>query len=219
MGASKLAADAASANLSFAAFVGATGIAIVASLVIAGIEIPNKSKAPIRACLGAPSIFYLIILSFGNVVTTLLASLVVVKLPAALSPYNALLCPFFGVFGFEAILKNTNVTMFDRGVLTIQDWTDKALNGAAAAAISKQEDLKEEQELKLTEILARLSEPDINTRVLEKMGAQAVRNLEAAAEASKADAKQYKILQLIAALSRSEALALIKSAKTVSTRG
>ncbi len=48
------------------------------------------------------------------------------KLPESLKPYYFLFAPFFGVFGFETVLKNTNITMFDKGVLTIQTWIEKA---------------------------------------------------------------------------------------------
>jgi hypothetical protein len=117
-------------------FKAAICIAIAASLFIALIEISSKAKTTkLRACLVGPSFFYWAVLSFGNTVTTLLASVAVVKLPTSLSDFYFLLSPFFGIFAFETVLKNTNITMFDKGVLTIQNWIDKALDAAAAAAI------------------------------------------------------------------------------------
>jgi len=189
----------------------AIGIAIAVSLVFALIEIPSKAKTTkLRACLVGPSFFYWGVLSFGNTVTTLLASVAVVKMLPTLSDYYSLLSAFFGVFGFETVLKNTNITMFDRGVLTIQNWIDKALDAAAASAIDRQETLKQEEETKLVFKLQQRTETDINTRVLSKMGAGKVEMLDAAARGSAADPKLYKILQLVTTLSSNERAALLK---------
>jgi hypothetical protein len=188
----------------------AAGIAIAAALIFACIEIPSKSKASFGACFALPSLLYWIVLSFGNIVTTLLASLVVVKFPESLSPYYYLLCAFFGVFGFEAILKNTNITMFDNNVLTIQNWIEKALNGAAGAALEKQEDMKKILEAKIFAKLCRLSDTALNTRILQKMGEGIVPKLEALAQASNANPKEYKAYQLAALYSRSESRAFLK---------
>jgi len=189
----------------------AIGIAVGLSLVIACIEIPSRSKCPLRACFIAASFFYWLVLSFGNVISTVLASLAVVKLPTAIASYYFALSAFFGVFGFETILKHTNITMFDRGVLTIQNWIEKALNAAAAAAIDQQENLKENEETRLAGKLMALSEMEINTRILHKMGPDTVQKLEADANASSGDVKLYKVLQLVATLSRSEAAALLRT--------
>src|SRR5215475_14943273 len=86
----------------------AVGIALGLSLLIACIEIPATSKTSLRSCLRIQSLFYVAVLCFGNVVTTILASLAVAKLPESLWSYSWLLCPFIGVFGFEAILQNVN---------------------------------------------------------------------------------------------------------------
>ena len=192
-------------SLSPQGFLWACCIAIGLSLLIAFIEIPTKSKSRLRACLVWPSVFYWLVLSFGNVVTTMLASLAVVKLPATLAPYLPVLTPFFGVFGFETVLKNTNITMFDRGVLTIQSWIDKAATAATAAAIVKEEDISEQEEQGLVDRLKKLNDQEINARVLE---------LEAAARTSGADAKLYKVFQLVSKLNRAERVALLRDKRS-----
>jgi len=101
--------------------------------------------------------------------------------------------------------------MFDRGVLTIQNWIEKALNAAAAAAIDQQENLKREAETRLVDKLMELPEVELNTRILHKLGPETVSKLEAAAKASSADAKLYKVLQLVATLTRSETAALLRT--------
>jgi len=186
----------------------AFAVAVALSVLIALIEVPVRSKAGLRACLSGTFVFYCLVLSFGNVITTLLASLAVVDLPSTLSQYYFMLSAFFGVFGFETILKNTNITMFDRGVLTIQTWIEKALNAAAAAAIQKQEDTNEEERSQLITRLMKLSDQEINTRILHKLGTPAVPQLEQAAKASSADIKLYKVFQLVQVLTPSESTAL-----------
>ncbi len=174
-------------------------------------QIPLQSKTSLRSCLVIHSLIYWIILSFGNVVTTLLASLVIVQLSPSLNDYYFVLAPFFGVFGFETILKNTNVTMFDKGVLTIQDWIERALNAAAAAAIEEQEIIKNTEEQNILTTLDANSEEQINTLILNKLGGGVVDKLEADAKASHSSAKQYKILQYIRALNRTEISAILRS--------
>jgi hypothetical protein len=53
----------------------------------------------------------------------------------ALSPY---LYGFLGVFAFSAIVSRINVTLFDKGVLTIDEWIGKARDNATAASIAGQ---------------------------------------------------------------------------------
>lgn len=199
--------------LSHSDFLWAIGLAIVWSLVVGFIEIQRRSKSQPRACFGAPSFVYWAVLSFGNVVTTLLASLEVEKLPASLSPFFFLLLPFFGIFAFEAILKNTNVTLFNKGVLTIQDWIDKALDTAAAAAIAQEETLKEDEKDKLIEKLMELDEQEINTRVLDRMGEGMVEKLNTAAKTSSADRKRYKVFQLAAKMTPGESASILRRKK------
>jgi len=64
-----------------------------------------------------------------------MATAIVTKMDPNLKPFYSIFAAFIGVFAFETILKNINVTVLDKGVLTIQVWIDKALTAAAAAAI------------------------------------------------------------------------------------
>jgi|HubBroStandDraft_1064217.scaffolds.fasta_scaffold95640_3 hypothetical protein len=194
-------------------------LAILISLVLAAVQVPQRSKTSLRSCFIVQSFLYWLVLSVGNVVTTLLASTAVIKLPVNLSQYYFLFCAFFGVFGFQGILKNTNITMFDKGVLTIQDWIENALNGAAAAAIAHEDRRNSAAENRLVELLMQRTDQDINTRVLTKLGANAVTELNAAANASAANPKMYKILQLITKLSASERAALLAEATKPSPAG
>ena len=192
-------------------FLWAFVIALIASVLLSVIQIPAQSKTSLRSCFVTQSLVYCVILCFGNVVTTILASLAVTKLSPSLKPYYYLLAPFFGVFGFETILKNTNITMFDKGVLTIQDWIGRALNAAAGAAIEKEEDMRKDAENQIFAKLINNTEEQVNTLILNKLGAGVVEKLEAAARASGANSKQYKVLQYISALGRSEVASYLRS--------
>jgi hypothetical protein len=173
------------------------------SILIALIEIPRRAREQVpgvqlRACLSAASVLYCTVLVFGNVVTTLLASTAVVKLPTGLSPYYYLFAAFFGVFAFETVLKNTNITMFDKGVLTIQSWIEKALNSAITETVGKQNKLNEAAIERRAQQLMALDEIELNTRILNTLGEDVVIRLEVAAKKSHASAKLYKALRLAA---------------------
>jgi hypothetical protein len=111
----------------------AIALAIAFSFILAAIEITAEARKPLRSCLILQSFLYCLLLAFGNVITTLLAAVLVSKMDPSLSPYYFFFAAFFGVFAFETILKHTNVTVLDKGVLTIQDWIKKARTAAAAA--------------------------------------------------------------------------------------
>jgi ABC-type transport system involved in multi-copper enzyme maturation permease subunit len=186
-------------------------IAVVISFILAAVEIPGASKASARACANLQTVLYWVVLSIGNTLTTLLASTAIASLPATLLSFDYFLSACFGVFGFEVVLKNTNITMFDKGVLTIQDWIDKAKNAAVAEAIKTKEQMKSDEEEKLVQKLMKLSNAEINTRILTKMGAGTVPTLDTAAQASKADPKLYKAYQLVTTMSDSERQTALKS--------
>ncbi len=192
----------------------AIAIAIALSLVLAYIEIVSEAKKPFRSCIVAQSFFYALLLAFGNVVTTLLSATVVSKLSVPLAPYYFLFAAFIGVFAFQSILKNMNVTILDKGVLTIQDWTDKAKAAAAAAAILHDIERTDIDRGNLAQKLAAVPDGKLNAFVASKLPAAAggniVPQLDAAALANSADPKLYKAYALVAVVPRSEITAFLK---------
>jgi hypothetical protein len=184
-------------------YVPAIGIAIFSSLILAAVEIQHKSQMRIRACFVLNAALYWSVVAFGNAISTVLALAVVQKTSVPASLYW-LVTPFFGVFAFEAVFKNTNVTIGSQGVLTIKDWTDKALNIAAAAAIRRDQDIEQNERQKLASQLMPYDEAVINGLVLIKMGQSAVLQLDADANASQADTKFYKVHSLVTVLTPAE---------------
>lgn len=201
-------AVAAGAPLPEVGYVEAIAMAMAMSLVLANIQLIREAKTSPRAIIGLELGFYFCIVAFGYAATTLLASTLTSRFPVGLKDYFPFISAFLGVFGFESILKNTNVTMFDRGVLTIQDWTERALTVAGAAAIARQQRYDSRRQALVVAILMNFANDRLNALVLSKLGDK-VRDLEAAAVANQADPKRYKAMQLAAAYSIPEAQALI----------
>jgi len=124
-----------------------------------------------------------------------------------LAPYYWFFAAFFGVFAFETVLKNTNVTVLDKGVLTIQDWMKKALTGATAAAIVRDVRLNDREIGKLAAALAKVPEARLNAFAAIKLtsgaGTGVVPQLDATAAANNADPMLYKAYAIAYAVSPS----------------
>jgi hypothetical protein len=168
--------------------------AAVLTLLICIIEIPARSKAGFKACfLNWPFPVYAFILVVGNCVATLLSSLFI-KLPGQLIAYSAFLSAFFGVFAFQVIMSNTNITFLGKGVLTIDDWISKARDYAIAAAIQQQTQSEDQAINATARELTVLDEGRLGTYMEAKLGAEDFAAINVAASRHGADAKLYKAL-------------------------
>lgn len=194
-------------------FAWAIVIAILLSLVLGYVEIVSDAKKPFRSCLVAQSFSYVVLLAFGNVVTTIFAATVVVKLSATLEPYYFLFAAFAGVFAFQSVLKNMNVTILNHGVLTIQDWIEKARSAAAEAAILRDIQRTDLARGELAKRLAGVDDAKLNAFVASKLpaaaGSNIVPQLDASAKANNADPKLYKAYALVAVVPQSEIKAFL----------
>jgi hypothetical protein len=114
------------------------GLTVLVSLV----EIKQSSKSSFQACIAGWYFAYLGLLFTGNSVAAAFASYFIEsKVPASLRASPLALCAlygFLGVFAFSAIVSRINVTLFDKGVLTIDEWIGKARDNATAASIAGQ---------------------------------------------------------------------------------
>lgn len=131
-----------------------------------------------------------------------------------MAPFYFIFTAFIGVFAFQSIIKNMNVTILDKGVLTIQDWIDKAKTGAAAAAILHDVERTEIERGRLAQELAAVADGKLNAFVASKLPAAAgvniVPQLDASANANNADPKLYKAYALVTVVSRNEIVAFLK---------
>lgn len=176
----------------------AIALAVGMSTLIATIEIPNLSKTNLKSCVTGAFGVYLVILIVGNISTTLTATVIISSadgvnnFPGPLWFWYA----FLGVFGFEVILQNMNVTFFDKGVLTIHDWISKARDNSIARAIKVDADAVERHAQELANRLRTLPVDDLNAAVLQHLGADKVQELNSKAAAADANLSLVKALAL-----------------------
>ena len=193
-------------------FVVAGLVAFLLTCVLALVEILLTARAKFRAALNLPCLFYLVVLAFGNVLVTLLA---LPQLDGQLAgPLRAwaqpLIAAFAGCFGFHAVLSNTNITFFQKKVLTFDDWIARARSLAAGAANEKQGALDAEEDIAIARRLAALDPSKLNAYVSEYLPGTDIRALESRANANRADAPLYKALEL-ATKDRRKARAILRA--------
>lgn len=170
-------------------------IALVVSCLIAATEVRYRSGARWRCCPSGGLALYAGALGLGNVVATVAASRFIdVNGLGVLTP---LIYAFLGVFSFEAVLNNVNITYLGQGVLTIQDWTRKARDIAEAEALGKQAAMVGELQGRLEQVISDVSEEKLDSNLASCCGGtEFVKQVEADAEARGDDAKLYKAMEL-----------------------
>lgn len=93
---------------------------------------------------------------------------------------------FVGVFGFEVLLQNINLTFADKGVLTISDWINEARDPAVAAAVRAQATWESNRGQALAARLKTLPEAELNAHLLSVVSAAALKKRQDDAQASRA---------------------------------
>lgn len=182
--------------------------ALVFSVLLVAIELGRATGSALVSGIRASVVVYLVIIALGNTITTLLASATLTEqLPTALR--NGFGYAAIGVFGFEFILKNLNLTFSDKGVLTISDWITKAKDSAVADVVKAGVELKEAQAITVSEKLKNLPEEELNTHLLIELGTAEFTALDAQLKLMPIDARLYKA-QAFAKLKYDKALALSK---------
>src|SRR5258706_6795778 len=173
------------------------GFVLVLTSLLVAIEILAVSKSRFRSCFQASSFFYLFILFVGNSVASMIVLIPYVDdiVPGRSMGY-ALFASFFGVFSFEGILSNTNVTVFNHGVLTIADWIWRARDGAIAATTKQDVATTINENRQLTDKLRALPEQDLNALVESNLGNGSVVRINQGAAAANADPRYSKALEL-----------------------
>lgn len=134
--------------------------ALVASvfitIVLSSIQIFSDTKIKeVKPHLTIQLFFYVFVMAIGNIITTLTASSFIDDLIA--EKQNSffsrgpvwLWYSFIGVFGFEIIIQRINISIFDKGLLTVSDWITKAKNTSVSATLERASELNlmEKQQL------------------------------------------------------------------------
>lgn len=163
----------------------ALSLAVVMSVLIGGVEVRSQSRAEVKDQFSLNFAIYLLLLSIGNIATTLLAEAATEgqSLPGALWFWHA----FIGVFAFEALIQNLNLTLFDRGVLSISDWITKARDNAVAKAVENNATRGRDEAQAIAEKLRGLPEAELRTYAGQHLGADRTTELADKAVANGAD--------------------------------
>lgn len=186
----------------------AVSFAALLSLLISLIEIRFLSKAWLRSCVTGSAFFYLLILLVGNTATTSFAAATISgKFPGL--EYAWFWYAFVGVFAFEALLQNINLTFVGKGVLSINDWISKARDSAVASAIDSQANAGQKLAQQTADRLRTLSEQDLKTYVSTHLGGDRLTELESNAQAQSLDMRLLLALSL--AYNAPEAAAAIRT--------
>lgn len=173
-------------------------ISVLLTCITVSIEIIYLSQARIRACISSRFALYFLVQAVGNGMATLLASVFLAdKFPESIQKWNPLIFAFFGVFAFEGIMSNTNLTFFDKGVLTIQNWVNKGRDPAVAYAIKQNAQFEENEVIRCAHRL-RDTVPlnELNVYLSNTLTAAELATIEADAAKSGSDTHLYKALEL-----------------------
>lgn len=174
------------------------GLAVLLSMalscLIVAIELTKAAKSSLRQIIRGPSLVYFTIVSVGNVFTTLLAVATIESFPVSIP--KGFGYAFVGVFGFEALLKNINVTFSGIGVLSINDWISKAKDSAVADVVETDVLQKEIAAQRLAQRLKALPIQDLNAHINAQLGNGQVQALEQEAQQANADPQFVKALAL-----------------------
>ncbi len=188
----------------------AVGLAAAFSILIGVIEMMSRSRAALSSCLTSATLTYLLILLVGNVATTMLASVATAdhfsersisavhesthsEEQADALEKRMLAGPvwfwwaFIGVFGFEVLLQNVNISMFGQGVLSINDWINKARDNAVGAANENETNGNAQRTMKLAAKLRKVSDADLKAHVISALGTERLAEILASGESSDAD--------------------------------
>lgn len=146
------------------------------SLVIYVIDLTSSSeRSRIRPLLSFSPVIYFLILFLGNVTSTLVTASYItsdetVRGIQLFQSNSWFWYSVIGVFCFEAIIQNINITYSEKGVLTIRDWISKAKDRAVAKVIEKNIEIDHDEIQLLSSKILKLKESEINTHILDYLG-------------------------------------------------
>ena len=142
------------------------GLSLVAGLV----DLQFRSKAELVSCFVKSSWPYVILIACFNTLAAAAASLLLKNS----IPGGPWLTPFyyavFGVFACQTVLSNTNITIFQKGVLSFEDWTAKAREPAVNAVQLNQSQRESDRAVRLAKRLTKLPDARLTAYLIEAFG-------------------------------------------------
>lgn len=154
----------------------ALSFTFILSAIIYVIDLTSSSeRSRIKPLFSILPIIYFLILFLGNVITTLITASFITSDETAqgiplFQSYSWFWYSVIGVFCFEAIIQNINITYSDKGVLTISDWISKAKDRAVAKIIEKNIEINQDEVQLLSSKILKLEESEINTHIVDFLG-------------------------------------------------
>ncbi|MEM1158234.1 MAG: hypothetical protein AAF649_01845 [Verrucomicrobiota bacterium] len=161
------------------------------TLLLAMVEVLDSSKARPRALLNLSFLAYFLLLCFGNIVSTLAAYHWVIPQWDWITS-DWCWSAFVGVFAFELVIQQINVTFGGNNAITIREWVAKASDVAVASTNRNHIKLEIEERSKLAQQLLSLPEEDINGYLVQFFGGRIVKDLNRLAAENEAIPHQVK---------------------------
>lgn len=163
-------------------------------------ESAPSTQMRLRSCLTGKLVLYWIIVVLFNIGATSLAAIYLPTLYPNIVDELGMLAFFLfalaGVFVFQGVIANTNIIVFNKGILAFQNWLTIARAPAVAAAIEKQATFDSAEQEKVAQTLCNLlSEEDLSTRLSEILGKEEAESLARDAEGND-NPMLYKLLWL-----------------------
>ena len=155
-------------------------------------------ESQLASFVTVPFFMYLAILTVGNSVSTVLASVMLGEAwGESLGMWYSLIYAFIGVFGFEAVISKMNVTVAEQKALTIYTWLREAEARTIGAVLEKQRELDERFKTDLIELLRLLEEEELDTFCTTYVGAEDLRKINNEVLSGRIDLRYVKAFVLV----------------------
>jgi hypothetical protein len=154
--------------------------AVFTSIILSYIQIALDSKVSNpNSYFTFPMAGYLFVMGFGIMLSTFLAVGIVDQLDPTVAAGEKIVLKgpawiwyaAVGVFGFEVIIQKLNVTLFDKGILSINDWITKSKATAVASTLQREATLTTDAEQGLAkDLYETLNGEQLHTHLLTILG-------------------------------------------------
>lgn len=177
-------------------------LSVGAEILIRALGRPDELGWDIRCCFTQAVGIYFVVALGCNVVGTALAWYELQsRFPeymSELGPLDYFLAAFSGTFILGVVLTNTNISLFSRGALTLQDWVSKTRDPAVVSAINKRAYRKRLLQDALKENIQALPRDELRADLLKHLGSEELQRLEKdALENGIEDTELYKVMRLV----------------------
>lgn len=181
-------------------------VVAVISLLLAAIEVMKEGQVDFRDCFQLPFFAYGFMLALGNVFTSLLGRYVLARMSGndpALAQWIPdektawILAGFLGLFGFQMLIRNINVTVSGMDLLALEAWIQKARDNAVTRAQDLHTQIEHRQAVALAQDLRKIPRTDMNAYLAQHFGPEFIGKLAESSQTADADEDLAKALALV----------------------